>query len=223
MLLHSGRVPAGLIALTTAIMLYGLLASDEYTVQRLVIEGLVVGDAREVALTADVVDESIFLVHPESVATRLLTLPYVAGVEVEASLPGKLTVTIIEQEPALVVQTTGAAFFVDAFGTVLAPAPDSELPVVLMAQADMAPGQQLDAELVTAILAVNAAISGDQSELSWDAANGITLRLADKREIVFGGPERMPEKLAVLDAILSQLEPDWSILDLTEPDRPYTV
>jgi hypothetical protein len=52
---------------------------------------------------------------------------------------------------------------------------------------------------------------------------GITLRLADKREIIFGGADRIPEKLAVLEAILTQLDADWSMLDLTEPDRPYSV
>jgi cell division protein FtsQ len=206
-----------------AIMLYGLLASNEYTVRRLAIDGLVVGDAQEVAATADVMDESIFLVQPESVAARLLTLPYVAGVEVEADLPGAVTVTIIEQEPALVVHAAGASYVVDDYGMVLGPAQDSALPAVSFGQELLAPGNQLDAELVTAILAVGSAVGEDGTLLAWDAVQGITVRLADKREIIFGGPQRIPEKLAVLEAILTQLEADWSMLDLTEPDRPYSV
>lgn len=222
-LLYSGRVPAGLIALAVAIMLYGLLASNEYTVQRIVIDGVTIGDANQVAVTADVLDESIFLVNPEAVAERLLTLPYVAGVDVQVRLPGEVAVTVVEHEPVLVVAVSGSAFAVDAYGVVLGPAREAQLPLVTLRQAALAPGERLDAELVAALLAVAAAHADPSAELVWQATQGITLRLADKREIIFGGPARMPEKLTVLEAILSELDPNWSVLDLTEPDRPYTV
>jgi len=222
-LFGSGRVLAGLLALAAVIMLYGLLASREYTVRTVVVEGASIGDAQEIAAAADVVDESIFLVDSDGVATRLLALPYIAQVEVAASLPGEVTVRIVEQEPALVVEVDGALLYVDAFGTALGAAEAGELPSARLRIDALAPGELIDAQLVAALLAVDSALSDRLDALEWSADIGITARLTDKREIMFGSPQRMPEKLAVLDAIEMQLSPDWSILDLTEPDRPYTV
>lgn len=222
-LFGSGRVPAGLIALAVAIMLYGLLASQEYTVRRVVVDGASIGDAREIAAVADVVDESIFLVEPDAVAQLLLRLPYVAQVEVQASLPDEVAVRIVEQQPVLVVEAGGALLYIDAFGTALGAASTSNLPSARLQLDALAPGQQIDAELVAALLAVHTAIEGRVEALEWSAGQGIAARLDDKREIIFGSVERIPEKLAVLDALETQLAPDWSILDLTEPDRPYTV
>ena len=222
-LFGSGRVPAGLLALAAAIMLYGLLASHEYTVRVVVVEGASIGDAQEIVAAADVVDESIFLVESDRVAARLLALPYVAQVEVAASLPDEVAVRVVEKEPVLLAEVGGEMLYVDAFGQVLGAARASELPMARLRIAVLAPGGQIDAELVAALLAVDRALGGRLDALEWSAELGITARLSDKREIIFGSPQRFPEKLAVLDAIETQLSPDWSILDLTEPDRPYSV
>jgi cell division protein FtsQ len=222
-LFGSGRVPAGLTALASAIMLYGLLASQEYTVRTVVVDGASIGDAREIAAAADVVDESIFLVDPIAVARQLQRLPYVAQVEVQASLPDEVSVRIVEREPVLIVEAGGAVVYVDAFGMALGAAAGGDLPSARLRLDELAPGQQIDAELVAALLAVDAALSSRLEALEWSAGEGITARLTDKLEIIFGSVERIPEKLAVLNAIEIQLAPDWSTLDLTEPDRPFTV
>jgi hypothetical protein len=108
----------------------------------------------------------------------------------------------------------------DARGHVLIQGAGPELPSLVVDDAAPAVGSSVPVEQVSAAVALSDALGQLVSELRWSDADGFSATLSDGRVVKLGDAGRVPLKMATLTALLQQ--PDaWSLLDVSEPDRPY--
>ncbi len=217
--LRSGRLPALLLAIGAAVMLYAFIGSGDFVIERVTVKGAVLADPNEVATVAETIDAPLFTIDASEAAARVAALPYVRSATVRTRFPGEVVVSIEERVPAIVWVTPGGAVRVDEAGRVLFAGDDPELPHV-SADVALAPGQWVPVTQVQAALAIARTLGSTLQVLAVTAVDGLTGTLNDGRIVVFGGTERTPEKLAVYQATTGAgLE--WERLDLREPDRPY--
>lgn len=217
--LRSGRLPAALVALSAAVLLYAFLGSGDFVISQVTVEGVMQGDANEIATVARALDEPLFTIDASSAAARVAALPYVQSASVRTRFPGEVVVRVEERTPVIVWVTPGGAFRLDAAGRVLYAGDDPALPHV-SAEVALQPGDELSAATVQAALAITRTLGTALQSLSVSLVDGLTGTLRDGRIVVFGSTERTPEKLAVYQATAGAgLE--WERLDLREPDRPY--
>src|SRR5690606_25714323 len=115
---RTGRLPALLVAGGCLVVLYGFLMSGDFAVDDVTVRGAQLGDPREIAGATGAFGVSVFDVEPDSIASRLSSLPYVERVEVETRLPSRVVVTLTERVPAVIWVTERDSFLVDAYGHV---------------------------------------------------------------------------------------------------------
>lgn len=217
---RTGRLPAFLVACGCAVLLYGFLVSNDFTVDDVSVRGAQLGDPREIAGATGAFGSSVFSVDADLIAERLAALPYVEKVSVETRLPSRVVVTLTEREPVLVWNSANGPMLVDTYGQVMLGGSQAGLPTVDGDSIELQPGAAVPVERVTAVAAVQAQLGSTIDVIAWNERNGITVRLLDKRLIIFGEPDRFPLKLAVYQE-MSTTEVEWSVLDLREPDRPF--
>lgn len=216
----SGRLPAFLVALTAGLLGFAFLFTVDYPVSAITVEGLNVGEAREVVEASGLLGDPVFHAELEAAAERIAALPYVERVEVSLTFPGEATIAITEREPALILARGRERALVATSGAIMAPSTDLDgLPVLKVGQDAPLDGSALPQELVDAI-ALIADERGADVDLSWTSNDGLVLKLPSGRMAIFGEPERPAAKLAVLAAVENQIEADWEVLDLREPTRP---
>jgi cell division septal protein FtsQ len=217
---RTGRLPAFLAACGCMVMLYAFLVSGDFAVNDVTVQGVQLGDPREIAGTTGAFGVSVFRVEPGDIATRLATLPYVERVDVDTRLPSQVVVVLREREPAVVWITSDGAYLVDRHGRVMMSGVHDGLPAVESDSFELVPGDDVPAERIASVLAAHEALGTDVDALTWNQRNGLTARLQDKRIVIFGEPDRFPLKVAVFQEIRTR-DFVWSVLDLREPNRPY--
>ena len=120
------RAGAGLAMLLSAAAIYGVSASSAFGFDpvRLRVDGLHYTD--EAALTASLAipaGTNLFSLSTEPVASRVMQLTTVAGVDVAVQLPDTLAVRVREREPILVWAVGDRRYLVDRAGVLFAEAP----------------------------------------------------------------------------------------------------
>ncbi len=219
-MLVSGRLPAFLVALTTGLLLFAFLFTQDYPVSTVNVEGLSLGDARDVVQTSGLLGEPAFRADLDDAARAIAALPYVERVEVTLAFPGEATIVVTEREPVLIVAQGANRSVVAASGRVIAPSTEKrDLPVLNIPPGTPAIDDGLPDDLVAAILMIVES-RGVDVELRWTSDDGIVVSLPTQQEVIFGGPELLVSKLTVLAAVEEQIDADWDILDLREPTRP---
>lgn len=219
-ILRTGRLPAFLIAAGCGVVVYGFLFSGDYAVSDVVVDGVELSDPAEVAARASVMGISVFRVDPERAAEEIAALPYVHRVSVQAEYPSSVRIEIVEREPVLAWQAENGLALLDERGNVLKIVNGAELPVIQGEGTAIEPGDQVPVKRVTAVLAVHDQLGDDVDLLTWSSLDGLTVRLPDKRTVIFGNPDEMPLKLTLYRELLGVIEEPWTVLDLREPDRP---
>jgi cell division protein FtsQ len=202
------------------LLLYGFLFSGDFLVASVVVEGTEIGDPAQVVTTADAIGEPIFTIDASESAERVAALPYVESVTVRTRYPDEVVISVVERTPVVLWQVGSQAFLVDARGNVLAEQVRDGLPLVIAEEDPPAIGDTIDAERISAVIAVREALADRLEELRWVPNDGLVARLTDKRTIILGSADRLPLKLAVYAEVARLTEP-WSLLDLREPDRPF--
>ena len=216
----TGRLPAFLVACGCLVLLYGFLYSGDYAVDDVTVRGTRLGDPFEIAGTTDALGESVFQVKPDRIAAQLTQLPYVQKVEVDTELPSRVVISMTERVPVMVWVTADGPFLIDAHGKVMTSGDDATLPKVDSDALELEAGNVVDPARVASITAVHEALGPEIDVISWNERNGVTVRLHDKRLLIFGEPDRFPLKLAVYQEFRTG-DVTWSVLDLREPDRPF--
>lgn len=218
--LRSGRIPAFAVCIGCLLLLFGFFRSPDFQVDRVVITGLHLGRADEVALTTGAIEGPVFQVDADAIAARVAALPYVARVQVRAKLPDQVVIAVTERVPVAVWSVGGQLLLVDVRGNVLAAGDDLGLPHVTADGTAPAVGSAVPAETVAASVAIQRALGERLHELQFAAGDGLIAHLDSGHRVIFGTAERLPAKLEVLDAVM-QHSNDWILLDLRDPDRPY--
>ncbi len=219
LILASGRLPAALIALSCAILIYGLLFSGDFAVRTVDVSGMSYGNPSEVALQAGAIDRSVFDVDASQVASDISDLPYVASVDVQLALPNEVSVQIVEREPVVVWRTAQGGVAVDAFGVVMGPPPAAELPTIHADGIVPEPGTSVSQEIITAVHSIAEELP-DAARIDWSQGEGLIVTMESGQVIDFGVAQQMPAKLTVLHAVRAQIGDQWETLDLTVPERP---
>lgn len=228
-MLRNGRLPAGAGAIALGVALAYLVTDSAFTVRRVVVTGVVALPGTGLAEASGVLGQSIFSVEPDAVAARVATLPRVERVEVYTETPGTLVIAVQERSGALLWEAEGASYLLDGTGFVLGQVTAGSAPPVPVLHAlpgNPVPivGGRVDDGLVRAALSLNARLPNEagvaQGNLVVDPLLGVIVQTAEWRAIV-GTDDQLGRKLAVLKAMLR--EPQWSDLDLRDPDRAVFV
>lgn len=222
--LRSGRLPAGLAAVATGIVLSVLVTDAHFVVRRVTVEGVVALAGPGLAETSGVLGRGVFAVDAQVVADRLAQLSPVRRVEVRTEFPDHLVIRVQERQATLVWETGASSFLLDRDGTVLAKVeiPPPSLPRVrVLTAAPIAVGEQVEPRTVHAVLAVidrlptEAGVS--EAAVMLDPVIGVIVQ-TERWNAVVGTDEQLGRKLAVLKALVRPNQP-WTEIDLRDPTR----
>lgn len=228
-MLRNGRLPAGVGAIALGVTLVYLITDPAFTVRRVVVTGVVALPGTGLAESSGVLGQSIFSIEPNAVAARVATLPSVRRAEVHTETPGTLVIAVQERGGALVWETGGASYLLDGSGMVLgqvAAGIAPPVPVIHALPGNPTPvvGERMDDDIVRTALGLNERLPSEaglaQGNLLVDPLLGVIVQTPEWRAIV-GTDDRLGRKLAVLKAMLR--EPQWSDLDLRDPDRAVSI
>jgi hypothetical protein len=190
----------------------------------------------EINAVLGVTGESIFLIQPKEVVTRLrLNYPELASVEVNVYLPNYVYVTVNERQPVIVwqqgdgftwIDATGVAFrphgqaggLITVFGLAVPPAgvPTSNDP--------LSPPSFMQKELVDAILVLAPNVPAG-STLTYDPNDGLGWKDDRGWKVFFGtNTQNMALKLRVYQSLVDSLAglgkvPEY--INVAYPDAPY--
>lgn len=246
---RSGKLPALLLAAGAIWLLYDALTSPRYVVREVQAEGnraLSLAAIRQIAAAQGV---PIWLVRQDEIEARIGQSPYVEAVRVRAALPDRLIVQVRERRPDVRWIHNGASYAVTWDGLVLdrvaeaapasEPAAAEAAPAAATAEPtpevvrqveivdttpnrELKPGDRVDPdalEVARRIMLRVAELPAPLQRIEWDAGLGVSLIVADGRQVVIGRSERLEEKLAILAYLLRQ-GTTFRFLDL-RPTTPY--
>ena len=209
-------------------LLWVAFASPLLTVREVQVVGARHTGPAEVANAAGLSgDENLLLLSTAAVARAAKTLPWVARAAVDRKLPGTIRVAIEERSPAAVVAGGEGRWLIDARGHVLAPAPESGLPVIADEGLDsLRPGARVTAAEVVAGLRVLRALPeglGARVEAVFaPSQERVTLSL-DGALVRFGAAEQLDAKVVVLKALLERMHKEGiaaAYVDVRVPSSP---
>jgi cell division protein FtsQ len=150
-----------------------------------------------------------------AVESKVLGIRQVESAEVGRGWPGTLRIEIVERVPIAVIAVAGKSALIDEHGVVTevrAVAPP-RLPVLRVTQ----PGERDPS--TRAALAVLAALPEDLArrvaEVHATSAEGVSLKLADGRTVVWGGADRGEQKARILATLLDRTA---DIYDVSSPE-----
>lgn len=219
-LLRSGRLPALLIAIGMAVLLYGFMFSADFLIASVEVRGVEMGDSAEIALAASAIGESIFRIDANHVAQRVAALPYVERVTVDTRFPDRVSLSVTERVPVLAFQSGRQTFVVDERGYIFGQAQAGSLPALNGTGDAPQVGDALNPSVVAAALAIHEALGDRLGVLRSESDRGLVASLLDGRTLVLGDASDMLLKLAIFEEVERRGE-QWSQLDLREPGRPY--
>jgi cell division protein FtsQ len=218
---RSGRLPAFLLSVGLAVLVFGFLFSGDFPVKVVVVQGNNVAYADAITELSGAMGESIFSVESQAIAQRVATHPAVASVNVTTEFPDRVVIRLNERVPVLAWHTRNQVALVDERGDVIAIADDPTLPVLVQTSGNgPAPGTRVTTGVVQAALYVHEKMGSRLVQLGYDPTSGLTAQLNDGRTVVFGDGNKIPLKVSVLQTVLT-LPDQWTRLDVRQPDRPY--
>jgi len=217
----NGRLPAFLLSVGLAVLVFGFLFSGDFPVRTVVVEGNNVAYVDSIVELSGAMGQSVFTLNTEQIAQRVATHPAVASADVRTQFPDTVVIHLRERVPAIAWHTGAQTVEIDERGDVIAFGDDSALPKIVQTSGDgPAPGAQVATGIVQAALYITRTLGPTLAVLNYDPSVGLTAQLADGRTVVLGSGDQIPLKVSVLQAVL-KLPDHWSKLDVRQPDRPY--
>jgi cell division protein FtsQ len=190
----------------------------------------------EINAVLGVQGQSIFLVKPEEVETRVrLNYPELASAEVKVYLPNYVYVTVTERQPVILLQQGEGFTWVDATGVAFRPRGDGGVLIPLIANSKppagvaalddpFSPPPYMQKELVDAVLALAPSVPAG-STLTFDEANGLGWTDSRGWKAYFGtSAQDMPLKIQVYRSLVDSLVgrnkiPEY--INVAYADAPY--
>ncbi|HEY8600410.1 MAG TPA: FtsQ-type POTRA domain-containing protein [Thermomicrobiales bacterium] len=230
----SGQLAALLGALLCGGTVAYLLTAGSLQIRRVDLAGAVLTPQDTITTALGVSGHNIFTVEPQVAAARLVTLPTVHEVQIWGELPDRLVVRLVERQPALIWQLGEERYLLDNGGFVIAKNPPVEtsqtLPQIVVREGDSPTvGGRVDTTVLQAALTIGRRASEygvTVGKIEYAPTTGLTIITPGSagagggRSIVVGGSARLEEKLSVAGEII-RTEQSWSILNVTDPDRPF--
>lgn len=158
-------------------------------------------------------------VDTAAIAARVAALPAVATASVGRSWPHTVTVAVTERVPVATVTTPKGVALVDSGGAVYPGTPPPGLPRLNFGA--VGPDDPATRAAVAALGglpdAVRRQVQTVDVVVTAGAPGQVTFGLTDKRQILWGAPERSADKAAVIVPLLTQ---PGHVFDVTSPDLP---
>jgi cell division septal protein FtsQ len=226
-------------------LVYDCGSSDRFQVRSVHVQGNVLLSRAEIDGVAAVSGANIFWVDRNQVAARLRALPLVQHVEIDATLPDTVDISILERQPVAFWLSGEQSYLVDGEGVILkAVDPETQsaracagqpcdprlAPLPSVVQVDgqpLAPGDRVDASALAASASLTSLLPtlGVQPiGFEWSRDAGLEVPTRDGWRVRFDDGSSIEEQLASLRAIrdqLAQTQTSASLIDLRFGDRPY--
>ncbi|MCS7050203.1 MAG: FtsQ-type POTRA domain-containing protein [Thermomicrobium sp.] len=217
---RTGRLFALLLVIGGGVLLVGFLEGPQYRVRTVVVNGNRLTFAESIVRESGVLGQSVFRVDTQAVADRLARHPAIAAATVRALYPDSVVIDLVEREPASVWVTGGTSWLVDGEGRVIGDGEAAVLPHVQVG-GDLAlqPGGRVPRTVARALPVLTQRFADRLIQFEYRPADGLVVVFQGGERIVFGDAERLPEQLAVIEALVAR-GMSWFHLDLRDPDRP---
>ena len=240
-----GRVLALGLLVGAGWVVYDCGSSDRFQVRSVRIQGNVLLSRAEVESVAAVTGANVFWVDRAQVADRLGAVPLVERVEIAATLPDTVDISIVERQPAAFWVSGDHSYLVDNEGVILK-AVDAETqqaracagqpcdprlaPLPTVSQLDgppLAPGDRVDAgALVTSarLGTLLPAVGVQPLGFEWSPDSGLEVPTRDGWRARFDGSGTIDQQIVALRSIrdeLARTRATAQVIDVRFGDRPY--
>jgi POTRA domain, FtsQ-type len=240
-----GRLLGLMLLVGAGWVVYDCGSSDRFQVRSVRIQGNVLLSRAEVESVAAVTGANVFWVDRSQVAERVRALPLVQRIEIGATLPDTVDISIVERQPAAFWVSGEHSYLVDTEGVILKPVdPETQqaracagqpcdprlAPLPTVAQLDgqpLMPGDQVDANaLATSARLVSLLPSVGVQPLSfeWSRDSGLEVPTRDGWRARFDGSGNIDQQIASLRSVrdeLARTRAAAQLIDVRFGDRPY--
>lgn len=195
----------GLLALAT--ILYAFFDTDYFYVFQFNIVGTRFVTNGEIEKASGICGYNVFFIDARAVERALVQIPEVRSARVTVRWPNVVTMEIVERQPMGVWQRGDTAYWVDREGVLIrVRASIPELPSVHDLDAGtLTLGQRAPTKAFAAFVALRTAMPDSPRALEWSSARGIAFTDERGWKIYLGTADDMPEKIAILRALVAQL------------------
>lgn len=218
---HRGwRLAAGLAAIVALVGALGwvLLGSSLFDARSVQVIGTTELSADEVRVAATVpLGASVLRLDTGEIEARVAALPRVAAVRVSSTLGGTIRVTITERAPIAVYSAPDGVHLVDVTGTDYATVADAPPGLPELRVARIGPDDRATSAAITVLIGLPEPLRIQVLSVIANSPADVVLRLADDREVRWGGVESAERKAATLTVLLTQ---PGQIYDISSPHLP---
>ncbi|MBK8783825.1 MAG: FtsQ-type POTRA domain-containing protein [Anaerolineales bacterium] len=230
------RFASILISLFLGVAIYLAFALPYFYVPAATVLGNNRISKEEITNVTGVVGQSIFMVQPDELETRLRTnYPELLSAEVKVYLPNHVYVTVSERTPVILWQKGEGYTWIDATGVAFRPrgleaglvpviAVDEPVPGVKVLDDPFSPPPYMQKELVDAVLALSPLLPAGQT-MTFDSAHGLGWKDPRGWQAYFGtSAQDMPLKARVYQSLVDSLMarsvyPEY--INVVYPEAPY--
>ena len=240
-----GRVLGLLLLVGAGWVVYDCGSPDRFQVRSVRIQGNVLLGRAEVESVAAVTGANVFWVDRAQVAERLRALPLVQRVEVGATLPDTVEISIVERQPAAFWVSGDHGYLVDTEGVILKavdadtqqaracagqPCDPRLAPLPTVAQLDgqpLSPGDQVDASALATsarLVSLLPTVGVQPLAFEWSRDSGLEVPTRDGWRARFDGSGNIDQQIASLRAVrdeLARARTTAEVIDVRFGDRPY--
>lgn len=225
--LASGRILSlPLLVLSLGALLY-VSMSPNFSIRDVQVKGTSLLDVEDVVRLSGAHGRSIWLIDTRQIMANISASAYVEQVSTTLSLPDRLTIVIQERKPEVRWKSGNQLLLVDADGRVLGPDTSTLMTDTLVIDDRsgqvLNPNDQIDPNALelgrTLSLRLPTELRLTPANIVWASDTGIVVDLGAGRSVVFGQPDHLDRKLAVLAKLTSD-SVVFTYLDL-RPETPY--
>jgi hypothetical protein len=240
-----GRLLAAVLLVGAGWVVYDSASSERFDVRSVRVQGNVLLSRAEVETTAAVAGANVFWVDRRQVAERLRALPVIQRVDVSATLPDIVDVTVVERQPAAFWVSGEQSYLVDREGVILKavdvdtqqaracagqPCDPRLAPLPTVAQRDgqpLTPGDRVDASALATsarLAALLPSVGVEPVAFEWSQTAGLEVPTRDGWRARFDGDGNVEQQIASLRTIrdeLSRTRTSAQLIDVRFGDRPY--
>jgi cell division septal protein FtsQ len=218
------RVGSLLLALASLAALAYLFLSDSYYVFEVTLHGNSLVTTEEVFQRSEVEGYSIFFIDPVAIEERIRAIPDVREATVQVSLPNVMVIDVQERQARAVWQTGDDRYGVDDEGTAVSLREGAE-PSIVIRDLDSTPlelGARVNLEALTAAETFQSLLPS-VTDFDYSREHGISYLDHHGWRVYLGSEQGAELKVAVLDALVNQLESQAAAVELIDvrfPESP---
>jgi len=202
----------GVLVLVVVIVAGLVTAAQLISVKKVEVVGTVNQDPGQVSTASGIEPgDRMAGIDTSSAASMVSQLPWVNSVTVSRSWPSTITISVAEHTPVGLLDDNGTSVVIDAQGQQFLrdAAPDGV--VKIRASASDKAAVTAAAHLLNALIPLGSDFRAGLAEVDAPAADRLTLKLNDGREVFWGSDERSEEKAEATKIVLGREGTRWNV------------